>query len=204
MDSTNLSTEKDYPKHFIPLESNPEVFTELIHKPGVTEPVYALVLVFATTEAYDKQCADVECRLGAYEGHYQQCFALYGILHAVCNGDARNSIGTESVLGRLLKRCLPLKPDERALGLVDSDRLEAAYASVAKKGDTAAPENPEDEVDFRYISFMDGERKRLIDLGELGAEEDVLSDKCLMVIRDLVENPKGGDLNFSLIALVPV
>lgn len=62
-----------YSKHFIPLESNPEVFTELIHKLGITNslsfqdvlslddpellgflprPVHALILVFPTTEAY--------------------------------------------------------------------------------------------------------------------------------------------------------
>jgi len=65
-----------YRKHFIPLESNPEIFTELSHKLGLHEqlefpdvlslddpdlvnflprPVYVLALVFPTTEAYEKR-----------------------------------------------------------------------------------------------------------------------------------------------------
>lgn len=63
-------------KHFIPLESNPEVFTKLIHKLGVSDsleiqdvlslddpdllafvprPAHALILVFPTTEAYHQR-----------------------------------------------------------------------------------------------------------------------------------------------------
>jgi ubiquitin carboxyl-terminal hydrolase L3 len=89
MAQTRPSEEKTYRKHFIPLESNPEVFTELIHKLGVSEslcyqdvfslddpdllafiprPAYALVLVFPTTEAYEARCEREEARTGSYEG----------------------------------------------------------------------------------------------------------------------------------------
>lgn len=65
-----------YTKHFIPLESNPDVFTELIHNLGVSaslsfqdvlslddpellgfvpRPVHALILVFPTTEVYQQR-----------------------------------------------------------------------------------------------------------------------------------------------------
>ncbi|ORY06403.1 ubiquitin C-terminal hydrolase L3 [Clohesyomyces aquaticus] len=248
MGLSNPSADKIYRKHFIPLESNPEVFTELIHKLGVSQslcfqdvlslddpellaflprPAFASVLVCATTDAYNKRCEEEEARLGAYEGcgedddfvFFKQTInnacGLYGILHAVCNGNTRKSIGDDSVLGHLLKQCLPLKPDERALALEDSNELENVYASVARKGDTTAPESPEDEVDFHYFCFvksgknghllqMDGERARPIDLGELGAEEDVLSETCLKVIRAMVaESTNGTDLNFALMALVP-
>jgi ubiquitin carboxyl-terminal hydrolase L3 len=115
-----------YQKHFIPLESNPDVFTELIHKLGVSEtlcfqdvlslddpdllafiprPVYALLLVFPTTEAYDKK---VEAEDQVHEEHganddernvlfFKQTInnacGLYAILHAVCNGVARDMLG---------------------------------------------------------------------------------------------------------------
>ena len=93
-----------------------------------------------------------------------------------------------------------------------NDGLERAYAGVANKGDTEAPLNAEEEVDYHYIAFvksaqdshlyqLDGDRKRPIDLGVLTADEDVLSEKCLGVIRGMMaseaENP-----NFSLMALV--
>lgn len=67
-----------YRKHFLPLESNPDIFTELLHKLGVSSslsfedvlsldaeflsfvprPVHALILVFPTTEKYEQRVAD--------------------------------------------------------------------------------------------------------------------------------------------------
>jgi ubiquitin carboxyl-terminal hydrolase L3 len=120
-------TERINRKHFIPLESNPDVFTELVHKLGVSEalefydvfsidepellafiprPTLALVLVFPTTKAYEKRCAEEEAKAGPYDGHgedepvifYKQTIhnacGLYAMLHAVSNGQARNHIGT--------------------------------------------------------------------------------------------------------------
>jgi ubiquitin carboxyl-terminal hydrolase L3 len=71
-------------KHFIPLESNPEVFTELIHKLGLPDslcfqdvlslddaellafiprPAYALVLVFPTKDGFEKKVEEEKTRL---------------------------------------------------------------------------------------------------------------------------------------------
>jgi ubiquitin carboxyl-terminal hydrolase L3 len=121
-------TTQTYRKHFIPLESNPDVFTELIHKLGIEQslsfqdvlslddpellsflprPVHALILVFPTTEAYERRIKveDLEANdylEGAEEGSvvfFRQTInnacGLYAILHAVCNGDARNSHGEQ-------------------------------------------------------------------------------------------------------------
>lgn len=63
----------NYTKHFIPLESNPDIFTSLIHQLGISgvlsfqevlsldddyiasfeRPVLALILIFPTSEAYE-------------------------------------------------------------------------------------------------------------------------------------------------------
>lgn len=107
---------------------------------------------------------------------------------------------------------MPLAPDERALVLESSQELEVAYAGVARKGDTEAPDSAEDEVDFHYVAFvkshnnnhvyqLDGARKRPIDLGPLAADEDVLSNKCLDVIRSMIAS-ESNNPNFSLMALV--
>ncbi|TFK57603.1 ubiquitin carboxyl-terminal hydrolase isozyme L1 [Heliocybe sulcata] len=76
-------------KHFIPLESNPIVFTDLIHKLGVSQslafsdvlsledpellafvprPVHALVLVFPTSTAYEARKAESEAARVEYTG----------------------------------------------------------------------------------------------------------------------------------------
>lgn len=80
--------EKTYRKHFVPLESNPEVFTELIHALGVSpslsyqdvyslddpdllafipRPVYALVLVFPCGDEYEEKVAREEAGMALYD-----------------------------------------------------------------------------------------------------------------------------------------
>jgi len=103
-------------KYYIPLESNPDVFTQLIHTLGVPlefcdvfsidepellgmipRPVFALVLVFPTTETHKKQSALEEASREEYTGCgdgedviwfkqtiYNAC-GLFAILHAVSN-----------------------------------------------------------------------------------------------------------------------
>lgn len=120
-----------YAKHFIPLESNPEIFTHLIHNLGVSRalrfedvyalddpsllphPALALVLTFPTTEDYESRRV-VELLAAEKEGKsehnvrdviwfkqtiYNAC-GFYAVLHAVCNGEARNHIRTR--IGALL------------------------------------------------------------------------------------------------------
>ncbi|KAJ2989220.1 hypothetical protein NUW58_g3583 [Xylaria curta] len=249
MEPTSESTQRSCRprKHFIPLESNPNVFTKLIHKLGVSRllcfqdvyaiddpdllafiprPAYALVLI--CPETYGKVFSEEDATAGRYDAfgdneavtYFEQTIhnacGLYAILHSVCNGEARKFIEPETTLAHLLQKCIQLKPAERAQELEDSKPLESAYSSVAKEGDTEAP-NAEDEVAFHYFCFvkshqnghlflLDGDRKRPIDLGDLGAEADVLSEKCLNVIRGIMADAAGQDdnLNFNLMALVHV
>jgi ubiquitin carboxyl-terminal hydrolase L3 len=112
----------EYTKHFIPLESDPEVFNLLIHQLGVSEklsfrevlslndvasfprPALALILVFPTSEAYEAHRSAEDADRQEYTGSHadgtvwfkqtiNNACGLYAILHAVCNGDAANSIG---------------------------------------------------------------------------------------------------------------
>lgn len=115
-----------YKKHYIPLESNPELFTQLIQQLGVSptlefqdvfsiddpdllsfirRPVLALILVFPTSGVYEKQKALREATEQEYKGHgdgedvmwYKQTInnacGLYGILHAISNGEAKAAVG---------------------------------------------------------------------------------------------------------------
>ncbi len=112
-----------YQKHFIPLESNPDVFTQLIHELGVPpslsfqdvltldnptlfpHPALALILVFPTSETYETQKSKEEALYKEYTRSTDEeedvvwfkqtinnACGLYAILHAACNGDARNFI----------------------------------------------------------------------------------------------------------------
>ncbi|PVH94768.1 ubiquitin carboxyl-terminal hydrolase [Periconia macrospinosa] len=244
MASNSAARESRYRKYVIPLESNPSVFDELIHRLGVTslrfEDVYTLddpqllrqliprthafILVIPTTQAYEKEVKEHDKDLDEYRGYgdcedvvyfkqtiYNAC-GLYAILHGLCNGSARECLGQENTLTKLLARSIPLPPEERALALESDGALEEAYTAVASKGETQAPE-PEDEVDYHYICFvqshktghlfqLDGDRKRPIDLGLLNDENGLLSDACLAVLREMVSRDEGAQLGVNLMALV--
>lgn len=117
------------------------------------------------------------------------------------------------MLDRLLAITAPMDPPQTAMVLEGSAELEEAYDSVASKGDTTAPDNAEDEVDFHYICFikspdtghlyeLDGDRKGPVDRGVPAEEQRVdLGEKSIDVVRDFIA--KGGDnIGFSLMALV--
>ena len=111
-----------YRKHFIPLESDPDVFTNLINLLGVPpslcfedvlsldgphffpRPVLALILVFPTAESYESQKAVEDASYEETSGGdgenivwYKQTInnacGLYAILHALSNGVARDMLG---------------------------------------------------------------------------------------------------------------
>lgn len=114
-----------YRKHYIPLESNPALFTALIHQLGVStslafhdvlsiddpdllafipRPALALILVFPTSPVYEAHKSEEEKSMNEYAKSgddepvmwYRQSInnacGLYGILHAVSNGDSKQFI----------------------------------------------------------------------------------------------------------------
>lgn len=81
---------------------------------------------------------------------------------------------------------------------------------MAQLGDTEPPVDPEDEVDYHYVTFvrshrngllymMDGDRNGPVELGSLQSD-DVLSLQGLDMVREFVRL-HGEDGNFSLLAL---
>ena len=116
-------------------------------------------------------------------------------------------------MAKLLAACAPLDPSSRAAALEKDAELEASHTAVALKGQSAVPARPDDVVDFHYKAFvkstksghlfeLDGDENGPIDHGPLDASDDVLSEKALGVIRDLVQRA-AGNLGFSLLALAP-
>jgi ubiquitin carboxyl-terminal hydrolase L3 len=126
--------------------------------------------------------------------------------------ETNTTLESDSVLASLIDISKSADSDELAQALEDSKELEAAYAGVARKGDTEAPANAEDEVDYHYIAFvkssqsnhlyqLNGVHHQPMALGVLAPEEDVLSDKCFNVIRGMMASD-DNNLGFSLMALV--
>jgi len=231
-----------YRKHFIPLESDPGVFNELINLLGVPpslhfqdvlsldgphlfpRPVLALILVFPTTDGYERQKAVEDATYEEisrgkdedilwYKQTINNACGLYAILHALSNGIARQLLGANSLIANIIKTCSSLPPDTRFSVLENSTELEDAYAKVARQGSSRVPDHAEDEVDFHYICFvksqndgrlyeLDGDRRGPLDRGlVLEPGEDVLAPGGVNVIRGYMERERGNT-NFSLMALV--
>jgi len=140
---------------------------------------------------------------------------LIGLLHGVMNGEAAEYIQPESVLQRMRKDVVPLRPVDRAKLIYDSEALERAHAEAAQTGDTVAPDAMAYEDGHAFIAYvkgkdgrlyeLEGRRKGPIDRGMLG-KEDVLSERALDMgpgryVERVSQGSKG--LQFSCIALGP-
>ncbi|KAI1115452.1 ubiquitin C-terminal hydrolase L3 [Nemania sp. NC0429] len=239
-------------KHFIPLESNPALFTELIHALGmsrrlafhdvltlsasspddaallafVPRPALALVVVVPAPAGYAArlQAEEQEERERGREGDgdddvvfFRQTIGnacgLYATLHAVCNGEARGFMEPNTHISALIERCEPLDRAGRIEALESDELLEAAHASIASRGDTAAPEDATIEPPFAYMAFVKARSGRLYQLEGcrggpvdldcvLGADEDMLSDKALDAVRTFAEEAgRGAAVGYSAMAL---
>ncbi|KAG0123816.1 hypothetical protein HOY82DRAFT_212278 [Tuber indicum] len=190
----------------------------------IPRPALALLLVFPVTENYRQHRIAEDAGKEEYSKQgdgedpvwfkqtIKNACGLIGVLHAVCNGEARNMIGGDSSLKELLSKALPLPPLERAQALEDSQELASAHKSVATRGTSTVPD-AEDDVDLHYVCFvkakdnhlyeLDGSRKGPLDRGDLG-DDDVLNDQAVKVVQSFIDREKeSGSLQFSLVTLAP-
>ena len=191
-------------------------------------PALALLLVFPVTSTYEKHRRDEDASKQEYNGSgdgeavtwfkqtIKNACGLIGLLHSVTNGAAREQIVENSDLHKLLQEATPLKPTERAELLYKSQALEAAHQTAAQKGDTAAPA-ADASVDLHFVAFvkdrsgalweLDGRRKGPLNRGQLGLEDDVLSEKGqemgVQAFLRREEEAGNGELRFSVIMLGP-
>jgi ubiquitin carboxyl-terminal hydrolase L3 len=119
-----------------------------------------------------------------------------------------------SLWANLLEKCVPLNTRDRALALEASEELASAHKTAALQGDTEAPQDPEDEVDYHYICFvpsqddsyiyeLDGDCKGPIKTNiKLDTGEDMLVDKALNLVRAYIDRENGLNVGFNLMALV--
>ncbi|KAG9256319.1 ubiquitin hydrolase L3 [Emericellopsis atlantica] len=135
---------------------------------------------------------------------------LIALLHSVANGEAKKYIQEGSLLDRLIKEGLPLKPRDRADVLYNSEELEKVFMKSARKGDTSAPQADE-ACGYHFLAFTKGKDGHLwelegccdgpIDRGALPEDADLLSDEALDKGVRRFLNHANGNLEFSIVAL---
>lgn len=126
------------------------------------------------------------------------------------------NIEPDSDLAKLIADAEPLAPTQRADLLYNSEILEQAHGEAAQQGQSNAPDAGE-QIDLHYVCFikdetnhlweLDGRRKGPLDRGELGPDEDVLSERALELgprpFMKREEEAGGGEMRFSLVTLAP-
>lgn len=196
----------------------------------IPRPAHALLVIIPMTEAWNEERKTEDADKQDYTGcgpdepviWFKQtignaCGSI-GLLHSVINGPASKFILPGSDFDKIRRDAIPLKMEERAQMLYDSQPFETAHASVAHMGDTVAP-TPEvgHHEGQHFVSFvkgddghlweLEGSRKGPIDRGHLAEDEDVLSPRALELglkrVIQLVQRAGIEDLRFSCTALAP-
>ena len=194
----------------------------------IPRPAHALLVIMPATASWEADRESEDAGKPEYEGAgpdepvvwFQQtigdaCGSI-GLLHCLINGAAVASIRPGSDLANIREEAIPLHMTDRAEMLYNSEAFEAAHASVAGLGDTAAPGKDDTaHAGQHFVAFvkgddghlweLEGDRKGPLDRGKLEDGEDVLSpaalDRGFRRIIKLDQDAGGKNLRFSCIAL---
>ena len=188
----------------------------------VPRPVHALIFIVAADVYHRVRAEDPGSKELTYDksgddepviwfkqtiGH---ACGLIAFLHSLFNGTTRQFIPANSTLDSILRDAIPKKPWDRADVLYNSAELENAHMSVARKGDSVAPE-AEEPNGYHFISFVKGKDGHLyelegswdgpIDRGLLEEGEDCLGEKPLELgVRRFVRQAQEG-VEFGIVAV---
>ncbi|CBX89938.1 hypothetical protein LEMA_P124670.1 [Plenodomus lingam JN3] len=197
-------SESQYATHFIRLESDPKIFSDLLHSLGASRkvvfkevysldgsvevpyPALSLILILPTSKAYEENKAREEAIIASTEHN---------------GGEVDEHKKSLILPGSFLAKLLDTKPEEKTRFLESSEELKQSYAAAAARGNTGPPA-PDDVVDFH---FLDGDRNGPIPRGTaISAQEDMLTGVSLQILRDTIKQENGESVGFSLMALTKV
>ncbi|KAF1801186.1 hypothetical protein V8B55DRAFT_1528797 [Mucor lusitanicus] len=177
------NTESKSIQRWVPLEANPEVWNEIIHKAGV-DPKYnyvdvlgfdpellamlpsqveAVVFLFPITEAYEKFKDEEEAHLIKLEQSispdvvfFKQTIANACGMIALLHSVASNDdeIVGPGLFNDIIEQAKNMSVDERVELLEHSKELAQLHASAATEGQTAAPCS-DDSIDLHFICFIE-------------------------------------------------
>lgn len=193
----------------------------------VPRPVFALLVTIPMNAAWRQDRTAEDAALEWYGGSgpdepvlwFQQTVihgcGLIGLLHCVANGVPAGMIVPGSELANFVEKATPLRMDDRARLLNDTDALHEASEATSTLGDSRVL-GVEENSPHHFVALvkgrdgnlweLEGGRKGPLNRGPLGGQEDAFSERALdLGIRRLVEMQRkaGDDLPFSCIALAP-
>eukprot|EP00088_Acartia_fossae_P008180 TRINITY_DN13888_c0_g1_i1.p1 TRINITY_DN13888_c0_g1~~TRINITY_DN13888_c0_g1_i1.p1 ORF type:complete len:238 (+),score=68.42 TRINITY_DN13888_c0_g1_i1:30-716(+) len=168
-------------QRWLPLEANPEVFTNFLRKMGVPEqwrindvfgldeellgmlpkPVLALMLLFPISDNYSKYAEELMTGMEGVEisdkvFYMKQTISnacgTVALLHSVLN-NREDIILKDGVLKNFFDVSENKNAEEKAEMLEGDDSICEVHDDAAKDGQTNAP-NLEDSVDYHFVTFV--------------------------------------------------
>jgi ubiquitin carboxyl-terminal hydrolase L3 len=167
------------PKHWLPLEANPEILTAYAHRLGLSEkyafhdvlsvepwalelvptPVVAILLLFPISEASEAERvstrSDQEATLYFMKQHIGNACGTIGVLHTLTNlhrvEGFQDLPPSDSYIGRLITQTNTMNPDERGRWLEVDEEIERAHVAC---GDLGQSEAQDEEVDTHFVAFV--------------------------------------------------
>lgn len=188
---------------WVPLESNPELFTSWCSSMGldttsyafhdiygtdpdllamVPQPVAAVLLLFPITPAMEKLRATENSAASSSSSEdilwFKQTIGnacgTIGLLHALANSSASSAISPDSPLDKLFAKARSTNDvDERAEILVNSKELQTVHEQTASQGQSEAPEDL-DNVILHFVCFVRSKDGELIELDGSGGRKGPL------------------------------
>ncbi|KAG4305496.1 hypothetical protein PORY_001052 [Pneumocystis oryctolagi] len=226
---------------WVPIECDPLILTQYLWELGISKdlkfyeifslddsyisefvsrPVYSLVFVFPVIELNKNDNLGPKTLFIKNNQNILWCkqtinnsCGTIALLHASCNGDARNFIVPGSLLSNILNEIQDLDIFSRSKFIESSLQLEAIHAKFASQGTTLV-QNSSDDIPFHYIcitkSSKDGHLYELDGRNPLGPidhgilkDNDLLGDQSIQIIKKYIDRRKN-EFRFSLCALAPV
>lgn len=129
------------------------------------------------------------------------------IIHAVANADDELQLADDSSLKEFLERTKDMSPEERGQELEMDETLCCVHDTVAKEGQTEAPE-ADQETNLHFITFvavdeqlyeLDAHKKFPINHGSTSMET-LMKDSVAACKQFMERDPEN--VNFSIVALV--
>ncbi|KAK0199545.1 hypothetical protein DFS33DRAFT_227060 [Desarmillaria ectypa] len=180
-------------KHYPPLESDPEIFNELLHRlgadntvkfidilsldidPDVPGPALALIFIcpYNLPPQSDQEVlqrvakSPFDPRVFWVPQSIRHACGLHAILHSVCNGDARKHILPNTLLSRLLEKASTLTSSLEIARILEEDSdIEEVHCSIGRRGSTPIPDASVN-AGGQYLAFVP-------------LHEDKMTGKCIV------------------------
>ena len=199
--------------HWPPLESNPEIMTEYLHKIGLSpsfgigevygfdedllaflpQPIYGIIVAFERLNRNNDITKGDKDNVGFVDFYMDQSGTLdnacgiIACIHAILNNKSSVDIVPDSVLDKFAKENENKTPAERCKSLEENNGFRETHTKFANKGQSATITNAKDQkkVKHHYVAFV-VKHGKLIELDGTKQGPNIIEGDCHDVLRGTI------------------